>query len=177
MRTPLLVGLLAALALGVVLVAALLSAGGTRTGVPTHELEVGALAPDFELTNVNTGQSVTLSSFRGRPVWVNFWATWCPPCKAELPIIKQKYDKYKGQGLAIIGIDMQENPNQVRDYIKSNGYDWTFVVDSDGKITNRFFTEGIPNLVFIDAKGVVQAVHVGDLDGRAMEELLGKVIR
>ena len=110
-------------------------------------------------------------------MWINFWATWCPPCKDELPIIKQKYDAYKDKGLAIVGIDMQEDPNQVREYTKSNGYDWTFVVDGDGTITNRFFTEGIPNHVFIDAEGVVQGVHVGDLDSGTMEELLGKILR
>src|SRR5438874_13562192 len=109
-RARLLIGLLAALALGIVLLATLLSTGGagariavgtSAAGASTHELAVGAMAPDFQLTDVNTGQPVSLSSLRGRPVRINFWATWCPPCKVELPIIKHKYDAYKDKGLAI----------------------------------------------------------------------------
>src|SRR5438105_1373487 len=68
--------------------------GGNTAGLETA-VKVGALAPDFELSDVYTGKPVKLSSFRGKPVWVNFWASWCPPCKAELPDMKQKYDKYK----------------------------------------------------------------------------------
>jgi cytochrome c biogenesis protein CcmG/thiol:disulfide interchange protein DsbE len=176
MRAPMLIGLLIALALAGALIAALLIRGGARAGAPTTELMAGAPAPDFELADVSTGRPVTLSQLRGRPVWVDFWATWCPPCKAELPRMKQMYDKYKGKGLALVGIDLQEDPNQVRDFARINGYDWTFVVDRDGKVTNRYFTAGVPSHVFIDARGVVQAVHVGDLDNGAMEQLLGKIM-
>src|SRR4051812_27227815 len=68
------------------------SSSQSSPGEPT----IGSMAPDFRLTDVNTGQRVSMAALRGRPVWINFWATWCPPCKAELPRIKQEYDKYKG---------------------------------------------------------------------------------
>ncbi len=109
-------------------------------------------------------------------MWINFWASWCPPCKAELPIMQEKYEKYKGKGLAIVGIDMREAPSDVRSFTNQNGYKWTFVVDTDGKVTDRYFTAGIPTHVFIDAAGVIRAISVGDLQGNSMEEFLGKII-
>lgn len=142
----------------------------------TQEPKVGSAAPDFVLADVNTGQSFTLSSLRGRPVWINFWATWCPPCKTELPLMKLRYNKYKDQGLAIVGIDMQEDPALVKTYTESNGFDWTFVVDQNGAVTNRYFTSGIPQHFFVDASGVIQAIYIGDLQEEMMEELLGKIV-
>lgn len=133
-------------------------------------------APDFELSDVTTGQPLRLSALRGQPVWINFWATWCPPCKEELPRMKAQYDKYRGNGLQIVGIDMQEDPSDVRAYAQANGFDWAFVVDQDGSVTNRYFTSGIPTHVFVDAAGVIRAVHVGDLQSTAMEELLSTIM-
>src|SRR4051812_28618835 len=88
MRAPLLIVLLAVLAAGGALIAILLLVGGGKTTASTTELKVGTLAPDFELLEVTTSRPVTLSSLRGRPVWLNFWATWCPPCKVEQPLMK-----------------------------------------------------------------------------------------
>lgn len=175
-RIGLLAGIVAVTAIVATGAAVLWSASTTTTGAPGVELRRGAVAPDFELADVNTGQPVRLSALRGRPVWINFWATWCPPCKEELPRIKQVYDKYKGKGLAIVGVDMREDPTLIKSFTKQNGYDWTFVVDKDGAVTNHFFTAGIPNHVFIDAAGVVQAVHIGDLQQSMMEELVGKIV-
>lgn len=154
------------------------NAGNTSAGglVTNGGPKVGSLAPDFALTDVRTGQAFTLASLRGRPVWINFWATWCPPCKTELPIMKQKYDKYKAQGLAIVGIDMQEDPAYVKSYVDSNAFDWTFVVDPDGAVTNRYYTAGIPSHLFIDEIGIIRALYVGDLQEPSMEILLGTIL-
>ncbi|HEX8598639.1 MAG TPA: redoxin domain-containing protein [Chloroflexia bacterium] len=154
--------------------------GGARRpdgASPQEQVTVGAVAPDFELTDVSTGEPVKLSSLRGRPVWLNFWATWCPPCKEELPRMQEVYSGYKAEGLAIVGIDMRENPADVREFVKSKGYHWTFVVDTDGVVTNRYFTAGIPTHVFVDAEGVIQAIHIGELDSGMMEEFLSKIVK
>jgi len=90
--------------------------------------------------------------------------------------MKEKYEKYIDSGLVIVGVDMREEPAAVSAFTRSNGYDWIFVVDTDGQIANRYFTEGIPTHLFIDAEGVIQAVHVGDLEAGAMEELLRKIL-
>lgn len=137
---------------------------------------VGSLAPDFELTDVNTGQPIKLSSLSGKPVWINFWASWCPPCKAEMPIMKQVYAKYKSQGLVIVGVDMREKVDEVKQFTGSNGYDWTFVIDSDGQVTDRYFVSGIPSHFFIGRDGVIKSIRVGEMTPGDMEENVSKII-
>ena len=82
---------------------------GVQSGV-----RVGALPPDFQLNDAVSGQPVRLSSLRGKPVWVNFWASWCAPCKAEMPEMKQRYAKYKDMGLVIVGVDLGEDSRTVK---------------------------------------------------------------
>lgn len=152
---------------------------GTRASGPSGpggEPKVGGLAPDFELTDVSTGKPVRLSSLRGRPVWLNYFATWCPPCKDELPIMKQEYARHKDTGLTIVGIDMREDPGQVKAFTESNGYDWTFVVDTDGKVTDRYFVYGIPTHLFIDKEGIIKAVSVGGLTLDAMKQNIATIV-
>lgn len=138
--------------------------------------QMGALAPDFELTDINSGKSVKLSSLRGKPVWVNYFATWCPPCKAELPDIAQKYARYKDKGLEVVGVDMRENPDTVKKFTHSNGYNWTFVVDADGKVTDSYYVYSIPTHLFIDKNGVIRAIALGSLSPGLMEENIAKII-
>ncbi len=177
-RAPVQVGLLTVLVIGIAVVAyfALFSSRPGTTGALPFELRTGAVAPDFELADVKTGEPVKLSALRGRPVWINFWATWCPPCRAEMPLIQEKYTEYRDRGLAVVGIDMREDPAEVRAFTNANSFEWTFVVDSDGQVTNRYFMSGIPMHVFIDADGVIQAVYVGDLQASAMDQFLARII-
>ena len=74
--------------------------------------QVGKQAPDFQLQSLD-GQSVSLSSFQGKPVLINFWATWCPPCRGEMPYIQQVYEEWSDKGLVILAIDIGENPSTV----------------------------------------------------------------
>ncbi len=138
--------------------------------------KVGSLAPDFELTDINTGKPVKLSSLRGKPVWLNYFATWCPPCKAELPDMKREYAKYKDKGLVVVGIDMREDPAQVKGFTSSNGYNWTFVIDTDGQVTDRYFVYSIPTHLFIGEDGVIKSVGIGALTPNAMETNISKII-
>ncbi len=146
------------------------------TDASVVELRVGVEAPDFELADISTGDPVKLSALRGRPVWINFWATWCPSCKTELPRMQSKFSKYRDQGLVVVGIDEREDPGQVRDYIENNKYGWTFVIDRDGAVTNRYLVGGIPEHVFVDANGTVRAIQIGELSEQSMEESLAKIL-
>jgi len=87
-------------------------AGGTAVP-PAGAIRPGALVPDFQLADL-TGQPVTVASLRGQVVWINFWATWCPSCKTEMPRMAQKYQQYRDQGLVILSLDLQESPETVR---------------------------------------------------------------
>jgi cytochrome c biogenesis protein CcmG/thiol:disulfide interchange protein DsbE len=137
---------------------------------------VGMRAPDFQLTDVNTGRPIQLAALRGRPVWINFWATWCEECKAELPTMKRLYDQYKSRGLALVGVDMREDPAQVQTFTQTQGYDWLIGIDADVEVRNRYNTVGIPNHVFVDAQGIIQAISLGHLLDDAMAADLAKII-
>lgn len=122
---------------------------------------IGSAAPDFELKDLQTGQPVKLSNLRGKPVWVNVWATWCPACRVEMPEMKKLYAQYRPQDLQIIGMDVQEGPDSVKKYIAEGGYDWTFVIDQDGSVVNRYFVSAIPTHFFIGRDGIIKAIHIG----------------
>ncbi|HMA34353.1 MAG TPA: TlpA disulfide reductase family protein [Chloroflexia bacterium] len=137
---------------------------------------VGMLAPDFQLADVNTGRPIQLAALRGRPVWINFWATWCEACKLELPTMQQAYARYKSRGLALVGVDMREEPDQVRAFTQAQGYDWLIGIDADMQVRNRYHTVGIPNHLFVDAHGVIQAISLGPLAGNALAADLAKIL-
>lgn len=136
---------------------------------------VGRYPPDFTL-NTLSEQPVRLSALRGKPVWVNFWASWCPPCRAEMPEMKQKYAAYKSKGLVIVGVDMGEDPGTVKQFISTNGYDWTFVLDRDQSVAQRFFVSALPTHFFIGGDGLIKAVQVGGMTGNLMDRYLNTLI-
>jgi thiol-disulfide isomerase/thioredoxin len=154
----------------------------SRSGDRSTGARVGSLAPDFTLIDALTGESVSLASLKGKPVWINFWATWCPPCREEMPEMQQFYEKYHAQGLAIVGVNVQESDSQVRQYLKEGAFTWTFVLDAKGTTTDRYLVGGLPSHYFIDTEGVVQAVHMGGLENMAgrkapVEEYLAKILK
>jgi peroxiredoxin len=138
---------------------------------------VGSPAPNFQLKDVQTGNVVTLSSFRGRPVWINFWATWCDACKVEMPQMQRMYTRYKAQGLAILGIEVQETTGAVNAYTRSGAFDWTFLLDPNGGVVDRYFVEGVPTHIFVGTDGTIKAIHSGAITDTQMAESLGKIMR
>ncbi len=120
----------------------------------------GAPAPDFTVLDA-TGQSVTLSSLKGRPVMLNFWATWCTPCKIEMPLYSGVYQQNRDQGLEILAIDVQEQLPPVQQYIAAYGLPFPVLMDSDGGVATVYRVRGLPTTVFVNADGVVTKVHRG----------------
>ncbi len=152
------------------------AAGAAANGTPLYEAPaIGYLAPQFTLAGLD-GKTYNLKEFQGRPVWVNIWATWCPPCRAEMPEMKRIYAKYKDQGLALIGVDFAESPDTVQNFVSQNGYDWTFVLDRDARVAGSYNATGIPTHAFVDATGVVRAYTVGGLSPEAMEAGMATIL-
>jgi thiol-disulfide isomerase/thioredoxin len=145
------------------------------SNTPQVQAQVGSLAPDFALKDINTGQVVKLSELRGRPVWVNFWATWCPPCAEEMPEMQTLYDEYRHSGLALVGVDVQESEPTVRGFTMRGKFDWTFLLDTDGKVVDRYTVGGLPTHFFIDESGVIRAIHAGALSPTATLSHAAKV--
>ena len=129
--------------------------------------EAGRLAPDFTLTDLE-GNRFTLSDYRGKVVFINFWATWCPACRAEMPEI---------EAVVVVGVDIMETEDTVRQFVEQGGYSWTFVIDTTGEVSNNYEVTAIPTSFFIDREGVIRAVKIGSMTKRAMEARLLEAMR
>ncbi len=137
--------------------------------------KVGALPPNFQWTDPKTKQPVKLSSLRGKPVLLNFWGTWCPPCRAEMPEMQKIYDRM-GKDVVFLGVSMgpRDEPLGVSQFVVLNKYTWDFIHDPDSAVMNRYQVTGIPSSYFIDKSGVIRAIHVGGADAQILEANLQK---
>lgn len=145
--------------------------------------EVGRQAPDFTLTDLE-GNSVTLSDFRGKVVFINFWNQWCVPCRVEMPEIEAVYQEYKSKDVVVIGVDILPleifkgyDENDVRQYVQRRGYSWIFVLDTTGEVTKKYGVIPIPTSFFLDKEGVIRAVNIGAMTKRAMESRLAEAMK
>jgi peroxiredoxin len=167
------------LILTVTLAGSLANIGCSSGWNPSQVPEIGNLAPDFKLDNLN-GQSVSLSDFHGKPVLLNFWASWCPPCRAEMPFIQETFTKKKwvDEGLIVLAIDIGEKPSTVREFV--NNYRLTFPVllDTERDVSLEYYVRVIPTTVFIDREGIIQDIRIGPFSSvMDIENSLGKIIR
>jgi len=123
----------------------------------------GFLAPDFDLDRMTQDGHQQLSSLRGQVVIVNFWASWCPPCRAEMPDLQRTYDAYHDQGLEILAVNAtsQDSEQAARDFAEEYGLDFSILLDRDGLASNLYLTRALPSTYFIDRQGVIQKVIVG----------------
>ena len=137
---------------------------------------IGTVAPDFQLRTL-TGETVKLSDFRGRPVVINFWASWCGPCKAEMPLLSKTYNELKDQGLVILAVDVQELEAVVEKYVKDNNLPFTILLDRNGEIANLYRARGLPTTYFVDPEGKVQSWQVGTLTQTTLRRHLDRIMR
>ena len=134
----------------------------TTNGAPPPSPREGFSAPDFDL-ELQGGGKVNLASLRGKVVLVNFWATWCPPCRAEMPAIEKIYRTYHAQDLEIVAVDQtqQDREAEVVTFSRDLGLTFPIALDRNGDISARYALQGLPSSFFIDRKGVVRSVVVG----------------
>ncbi|MBI3616477.1 MAG: TlpA family protein disulfide reductase [Candidatus Omnitrophica bacterium] len=126
-------------------------------------------APDFQVTDLS-GKSLQLSTFREKVVLLDFWATWCPPCRAELPHFKELHAAYKGKGLQVIGLSVGEKADVVKSFVQSNGISYPIGIAS-GKEEEAFGgIRGIPTTFLIDKEGRIAGRYVGYQDKKVFEE-------
>ncbi|SKA12869.1 TlpA family protein disulfide reductase [Selenihalanaerobacter shriftii] len=139
------------------------------------KVQVGFRAPNFTLTNLD-GKEVSLSDFRGeKVVFINFWATWCPPCRLEMPHMQEIYEEMQDR-VKILAVNVKEPQNKVSNFIDSNGYDFTVLSDKDGKIAADYLVRGIPKTLIVDKNGVIKAQHVGAMNKEQMKEIISKAL-
>jgi cytochrome c biogenesis protein CcmG/thiol:disulfide interchange protein DsbE len=137
--------------------------------VPGHPL-VGKAAPEIELTTID-GDPFRLSELRGRPVLLNFWATWCPPCRDEFPLMVEAGAAHAGKGLAIVGILHDDFADGARQFAADTGATWPIVDDRDDVAFGDFIVPGMPTSYFVDREGIVRAFSLGGFsrDGLAAQ--------
>lgn len=162
--------------LGILLACILLLAMGPGTpsggtgAVASFDIEgmVGREAPEFTLKDVN-GKSVPLSAFRGKVVLLNFWATWCPPCKAEMPSFQKLFQAERNRGLEVVAISTDKSVKDVRDYLSKNRFDFTVLVDDNAKVRNLYRVFSMPTTYLIDRKGVIAEKFMGEYEWTSPE--------
>ena len=138
---------------------------------------LGSPAPDFTLKTL-AGGTASLSDYTGRPVFLNFWASWCKPCRGEMSDIIAAYDAHKNEHLQVLAINLtdQERMADARRFADEFQMPFPVLLDEKGKVRKRYALRGVPTSVFIDAQGIVRLVNPGPITGetiqRGLEEIL-----
>lgn len=133
-----------------------------QKSIPLFGPREGFAAPDFTLDTLEGGQ-LTLSQMKGHPVILNLWATWCYPCRQEMPAIEKVYQRYKEAGLVVIGLNLtlQDSEAAVKAFVEELGLTFPIVLDRDGPVIARYQLIGLPSTFFIDQSGIIQSAVVG----------------
>jgi thiol-disulfide isomerase/thioredoxin len=135
-------------------------AGSSSGPVTEYGSEIGKLAPDFQLIGLDK-QEVSLSSLRGKPVLLNFWATWCGPCRIEMPFLQEIYEEWAGKGLVMLAVNIQENPTKVKQFVENAGLTFPVLLSPGNDVPLAYNIRGIPATFFIGADGVIRDIKIG----------------
>jgi peroxiredoxin len=143
---------------------------GMQSGMPQE----GQPIPDFELPTLEEDRTVRLSDLRGSPVVINFWATWCGPCKQEMPLLVEQYNWNKGKGLRVLAIDtlLNDNRDDMRAFVKQFNMNFDVLVDETDAIAGGWGVMGLPTTFFIKPDGTLARVHVGQLTADQLKEYM-----
>lgn len=140
-------------------------------------LAPGETAPDFELKTLD-GETVKLSDYQGKKVILNFWATWCPPCKAEMPLMENYYDKAQKENVEILAVNLTTEDrgiDKVEAFVKANHLSFPIPMDKEGDVGSVYQAVTIPTSYIIDAQGRVQKKHIGPMDEKTMEDYIANL--
>lgn len=146
-------------------------------------LRAGDTVPDFRLVNLD-GNPVSYSSLEGKGVVLNFWATWCPPCRREMPLLESAWRKHQSENVEIVGIDLGESMEDVRRFVDTQGFSYPIWVEPSNagdetvdtnKMLGWFGSAGVPTTVFIKADGRIDKVYVGELNRSLLQERIPKL--
>jgi len=150
------------------------AASSLESGGLTEAPIAGYLAPDFRLQNIQ-GQEVSLADYRGQPVVLNFWATWCPPCRAEVPHFQDAARKYNGQA-AILGIDQGEPLAVVADFAATYGLTYPLLLDPSNVVNRDYGVAALPTTIFVGFDGVIREVYTGIINKAVLEDRVERLL-
>ena len=148
--------------------------GGGASTAP----RVGADAPDFALVDLD-GRTVRLSELQGKQVVLNFWATWCPPCRAEMPDLDRVAREYREQGVTVLAIDQMESPERVTSFLEEIGLRenpaFDSLLDTDGSVGQLYRVNALPSTFIVDDQGKIRDVHLGPISESTLRAKLERV--
>ncbi|MCM3114676.1 thiol-disulfide oxidoreductase ResA [Neobacillus sp. MER 74] len=139
-----------------------------------QKVAVGAQAPDFALVDMQ-GKKHQLSDYRGQGVFLNFWGTWCPPCKKEMPYINNQYHQYKDKGVQVLTVDIQESELAVNQFAERLKLDFPIMIDTDKEVMNTYGIDPLPATFLIDKNGKVVNYYTGELTEEKVREFMEKI--
>lgn len=162
------------------IIAALISLAGEDKKVFAAEpaSEIGKQVPDFKLKDIN-GRDTAFYSYKGKVILLNFWATWCGPCKAEMPSLNNLYKSLRDKGFVVVGISVDTSEKPVRTFINDNGITFPALMDSDREVSfDLFGVIGLPTSYLIDKNGVVVEKFMGERewDSPSMKNKIFKLL-
>ncbi len=170
----------ASAALLALLLTRLLAAGQAASGAPTYPL-AGHPAADFTLStwtwDGSPSQTIHLAAFKGHPIIINFWASWCDACRAEEPVLEAAWRKYQAQGMVFIGVAFEDRQQPGTDFLRQYGVTFPSGPDPTGAIAVAYGIVGVPETIFIDRHGTVVSKINGALDERTLERTLHAMLR
>lgn len=154
-----------------------ISSNSKQTQQLTVGIEEGNLAPEFELKSVE-GNSIKLSSLKGKKVILNFWASWCPPCRQEMPDMEKFYVDNKNKGIEILSVNLTDNEKNRADvttFMKEYGITFPVALDENGSASQLYNVYSIPASFIIDSQGVIQRKLIGPMTYDSMKTMLGAI--
>ncbi len=156
-------------ALGWIIISRDTSGNSTAGKIPAPQ--AGFLAPDFTLTTLD-GETVSLADYRGQAVLLNYWATWCPPCKAEMPAMQRVYETYRARGFVVLAVNAtnQDTIGDVEAFVREYGLTFPVLLDSEGRVGALYRINALPTSFFIRPDGIIEEVVIG---GPMSEALMG----
>lgn len=137
----------------------------------------GKLAPDFTMKRLDTGEPVTLSSFAGKPIVINFWATWCGPCKQEHPVIEWGAKRW-GKDVQFLGVVFEDNEENTKAFLAQNGWSITQLYDPKSTVAVDYAVAGVPETYFINRQGVIVSKYAeGPMDPETMTRKIAEILK
>ncbi len=124
-----------------------------------------AAAKNFTLESIDGNEKISLNDFKGKPVVLNFWASWCGPCKEELPLFESTWKEYKDKDVIFLGVDVMDDRNAAEKYISDEGITYTNLHDPSGEVSNQYGVVALPATFFIDREGRIVAKNYGPFTG------------
>lgn len=148
---------------------------GTSAFGGSGKAEEGGRAPAFELLGLD-GKTHTLADYKGQTVVLNFWGSWCAPCVKEMPALQEQWKKWESQGVVVVGVNVGEDQMTVRNFAESVGVEFPILMDPDREAVHSYGISPLPTTIFIDPKGRIETIHIGQLDLSTLNAQIGKLV-